>query len=272
MPDKEDRDFVKAIDHGKQDQLRDDIGGRDQCGQQEDADHGIFADVAQTLGTDQTGLAHQREQHRKLEAKPECDDELERDVERLVHLAEESDLEALGRGRNLDGIGWRIASRNRQKIGKDRTDIGKSEKESHRQRRDDELRKRRPEQEHHRRGDQEWQECGFFGPVEPGRHETPHLRANHRKGQREAEHHRDAKQREKIFLRRGILQRRVGVAHRPKRFLDREKQELQDRFCHDEGQNDAHDERQNRADEPRAQLRQMLDQRGGTVLDLVLGV
>mmetsp|Transcript_23672 Transcript_23672/g.42167 ORF Transcript_23672/g.42167 Transcript_23672/m.42167 type:complete len:216 (+) Transcript_23672:423-1070(+) len=177
------RNLIKAIDDHKQNALGDHIRRRHQRGQHQNADNRVFAHVAQTFGTDQPGLAHQRQQHRKLETQAKGHDEFQRDIKAFVDLAEKGDANAAVSLRARHSLNRHVATdKTAHQPCNDRRHIGKAQEKGHRQRCHDEMGKGRTQKEHDRRGNQERQERILFLFIKPWRHKAPQLKADHRKG------------------------------------------------------------------------------------------
>src|SRR5215212_7154764 len=241
-----DRGLVEGERRDRERELRDHVRRRQHRRDHEHDDDGVAALVDQELRIDDPGLAEQRQDHRHLEADAEGEDQRHDQREILVDLRQELDL-------GIAHAGAELLHRDRE-----------PHQERHRHEVDDE----RAEEEQERRRDEERQEGLTLVLVEARRDELVDLVRDHREGEEAGAEHRHLELREEELQRMRVDHVRLRrIADGPDIGLH---QDVVDVLRAGKAADEHDDESDQRADEPRAQLDQVVDQRRPGGLDFVI--
>src|ERR1700692_670692 len=241
-----DRALVEGEQRQRKRHLAQDVGRRQNRGDDEGDDDEIAALGLELVGGDDADAAEQGEDHRQLEGDAKGQHQLHHQRQIVFDL-----------GQQLDGGLPRPAR------------LLHAERKPRQHRPDHEIDHHRSHHEEHRRGDQVWQERLLLVAVKAGRHEHVDLRGDHRKRNEGAAERGDLELHDEIFEQARIDEFRILRTGDPD---VRPGENVVDLLGKEEAADHRDDECGRRLDQPRPQLDQVVHQRRLGGLDLLLFV
>src|SRR5579862_2289674 len=241
-----DRALVEGEQRQRKRHLAQDVGRRQNRGDDEGDDDKIAALGLELVGGDDADAAEQGEDHRQLEGDAEGQHQLHHQRQIVLDLGQKLDGRLPGAAHLLH-----------------------AERKARQHRPDHEIDHHRSHQEEDRRGDQIRQEGLLLVAIKAGRDEHVDLRGDHRERNEGAAERRDLELHDEIFEQARIDEFRILRAGDPHVWPG---EDVVDLLGEEEAAHHRDDECSRRLDQPRAQLDQVIHQRRLGGLDLLLFV